>query len=62
MKFREIDEATVKMYLQNMILYAKADKRYYLLSLLLNKLTINGEKIPLKLKENSAESKLLDPH
>ena len=32
MKFREIDEATVKMYLQNMILYAKADKRYYLIS------------------------------
>jgi hypothetical protein len=38
MKFREVDETTVKMYLQNMILYAKADKRYYLISLLLTNL------------------------
>ncbi len=39
MKFRDIDEVTVKMYLQNMILYAKADKRYFLISLLLANLS-----------------------
>lgn len=39
MKFREIDEATIKMYLQNMILYAKADKRFFIVSLLIKELS-----------------------
>lgn len=41
LKFEETDEVTIKMYLQNMILYAKPDKRYYLLSLILKNLTEN---------------------
>jgi len=46
MKFNEIDETTIKMYLQNMILYAKPDKRFYLLSLMLRNL-IGDTKINL---------------
>lgn len=39
MRFSEIDDTTTKMYLQNMILYAKPDRRYYLISLLLASLS-----------------------
>jgi len=49
MKFDEIDETTIKMYLRNMILYAKPDKRYYLISALLKELiTENLKSLTLK--------------
>jgi DNA invertase Pin-like site-specific DNA recombinase len=35
-KFKLIDEESIRMYLQNMILYAKPSKRYYLVSLIFN--------------------------
>ncbi len=39
MKFKELDETSIKMYLQNIILYAKPDKRFFMISLMLKNLT-----------------------
>ena len=50
MKFREIDDITVKMYLQNMILYAKADKRYYLISHLIKNQILQTKQLLLPKK------------
>jgi hypothetical protein len=50
MEFMEIDEATVKMYLQNMILYAKADKRYYLISHLIKNHILHTQQLFLSKK------------
>ena len=46
LEFGEVDEATIRIYLQNMILYARPDKRFYLVSLILKNSrdlkTLNG--------------------
>lgn len=46
LEFEAIDQETIKMYLQNMILYAKPSKRYYLISLLLKNF-MKIERLPL---------------
>ena len=52
LKFNETDETTIRMYLQNMILYAKPNKRYLLISLLLRN-EAQGEK-HLLLRDNKS--------